>query len=128
MRHRQGDIVLVVEPARQGCDCPAGNDLANENHATLDADSVPPPHVEAQVNFFEIGMKWKRNPQNLGIQETEPDQAKKGVAVPKVQLGSGGNKSLKQGGVHVVVQHRQLTPLCCEECLARINLLVGFSV
>ena len=90
MRHGKGHILLVIEHSSQSCDCPAGNNLADEHNATLDQGSVPALHVKTEVNFFEAGMKREGHPEDFGIQEAESDQAEECVSIPQVQFRPGG--------------------------------------
>ena len=74
VRHWQGDIVLVIQSASDGGDCPAGYNLTDEHNAAFDFVSFFSSHVETQIDFFEIAVEGNGKPKDSCIQEAEADQ------------------------------------------------------
>src|SRR4029077_6871172 len=116
MRHCDSHIVLFVEPAGNECNCPSWNQLPNEYHPSPEFAPCLPSHVKAQVHFLEIRVhrNWQE-PQQFCLKKSKSNEAGKDFPLPAIEFGSGRNERKKHTGVHLIVQHSQVLPFCCEE-------------
>src|SRR6059036_2749893 len=107
--HRHGEIIFAVAGARDERDRAAGDKLADENYTAPPGVGRFSPHVETQVQFFEIAMQRDRKTEKTSIEKQKSDNADERLAVFIIDLGARRNERFNQGGIDDVIQHRQIT-------------------
>src|SRR5262249_17340529 len=71
--------------------------------------------VEAQVDLVEVPVEGDRHPHDEGVEETEPDHADEGAAVPEIDLGAPGDGLSGEGRRDLAVEQSQVAPLGPQE-------------
>ena len=56
--HRQHEVVLAIERARNERNATTRNKFANKNNAAPPGIGLFSPHVKTQIHFLEIAMPW----------------------------------------------------------------------
>ncbi len=121
MRHGQRQVILVIERSRNEGYGRARYDLTDENDTPALPALLSPFHIEPEVHFRKVGMKWNSNPENPGIQEAKSDEAYKGFRIPAIEFGAARDVRKEKSGVDFVIQQNQITPLRGQEDSARVH-------
>ena len=109
--HRQGDVGLVVDPPRYGCDGPAGHDFFDEHDTSTDFVAHFSADVESQVKFLEVSMQRNGKSPQGSSQKHEPDEADVRLAAVQVELRTPRHQRLQQFRIDPVIEHCQVAPL-----------------
>lgn len=112
MAHRKPDVVFAVNFPGKLCDGAAGHNLGHKNNSSPFFVSFFPSNVEAQVHFFEIGMKRDREAtQQSRVAKPEAYQAHVDPAAEGIEHRTRRDAAMQQAAVHLIVQHHQIAPL-----------------
>ena len=115
MRHRNGDVVFVVDAPGDERDETARHQLLHEHDAAPESAIGLPADVEAEVHFLELRVEWHGDSEDARPPEEESDDAGVEPPVPVVELGAGRDEGLEERTLHLPVQHREETPLGRQE-------------
>lgn len=72
-------------------------------------------HIHAQVHLFEVSMTRNDKTADACIEESESNNAQKGVPVAEIQPSAGWDMRLQQNGINPEVDHREVAPFSCKE-------------
>src|SRR5215472_6176007 len=86
MRHRQRNVVLVVDRARDRRHGATRHDLTDEHHAAPYLASLLTANVQAKVHLVEVAVERDGSSQDLGTKKAKAHQADIGRTVPEINL------------------------------------------
>jgi hypothetical protein len=110
------DIVLAISQPGHVRHRTFRHNLANENDAPAISLGVATPDIEAKIDLFEFVVERDRkNPEQLGMEKAETDEADVYPAPEGIQFGAVRDVSYKEAGIHFVVQHHEVPPFGGEE-------------
>jgi hypothetical protein len=115
MTHREGDIVFIIDPARNPSEGDARDYFFNENDSSAKTSERVSSHIKTEVNLVKIAVQRDRYPQQAGVTKSKAYYADESLAIPCVKFGSGRNPFQQDCGLNLIIQHCKSEPISGKE-------------